>query len=729
VSKIQSYLNQIPIIGDYPWLIAVGIVGLVACWTFFRALIKRSRKAVEGPEEKIDLDEAILEEVEEIAEEEKQALISSEAIAEFFLKVYKAQLGESQDAASEVKPLESESIAPKMTYELRVAHKGGWETRRMTVGPLGSGGASRSQCFTVIYDDHLVLKIPQKPIRDFRSYIDNIVSDQEVVRKLAPRECIVPSISAILKKIHHFSDATTLSPFELEEKYISWLDKFPNFQDLLKIGESFVFVMDLSKYFFLGHVIDDFHDLDNRLYQEIAGYPAVIWENHGFEGRYGFENDEVVDEIKEVFSFYKEKVSQLLKLLDPANSVDSYALRKWFLIHLAGRKLDSTEKDLNAETVDKINLLILNILDDKKDPVEVYRNTVKGCIQSVTVGQNKSQMGGLISKMLDLLVWLRTKGVAMRDLKPDNILIVGDPAKYPDFLKSTQEFSVGLIDVETAVDYSRNQGEEIAQPILGGTPSYAVPAHLCDNETLKSLYGDLSRSLYLQDWFATAGMIYEVILGERLFDQTGKLLVGIKNLVLKSVQGEQEFHQAFKKASQMFWYAAVNEFNIKTDEKEEHLKSVEVVVPDHGRDMLRKELLKGRAITVGRIKRYVNTQDVFKEEKICQGLICAPRQKVNKMKSKLTDGVSNPQKMTAAKAMAVKVLEDLEHLKLQSENLSRLIKELAKPELTLNAYDLIELMFDIVLQVMYREDWGELSAAEGIELEDVNDATTIEATV
>jgi len=729
VSKIQSYLNQIPIIGDYPWLIVVGILGLIACWTVFRALRKRGRKSVADPEETIDLDEAIVEEVEEFIEEKKQAPISSEAIAQFFLKVYKAQLGESPDARSETKPLESESIAPKMTYELRVAHKRGWETRRMTVGPLGGGGASRSQCFTVIYDDHLVLKIPQKPIRDFRSYIDNIVSDQAIVRILAPRECIVPSISAILKKIHHFSDADTLSLFELEEKYINWLEKLPNFQDLLKIGESFVFVMDLSKYFFLGHIINDFHDLDNRLYQEIAGYPEVIWENHGFEGRYGFENDEVVDEIKEVFSFFKEKVSQLLKLLDPADSVESYALRKWFLIHLAGRTLDSTEKGLNAETVDKINLLILNILDDKKDPVEFYRNTVKGCIQSVTVGQNKSQMGELVSKMLDLLVWLRTKDVAMRDLKPDNLLIVGDPAKYPDFLKSTREFTVGLIDVETAVNYKRNPGEEIGQPILGGTPSYAVPAHLCDNETLKSLYGDLSRILYLQDWFAAAGMIYEVILGERLFDQTGKLLVGIKNLVLKSVQGEQELHQAFKKASQMFWYAAVNEFNVKTGEKEEHLKSVEVVLPDHGRDMLTKELLKGRAITVGKIKRYVNTQAVFKEEKICQGLISASRQKISKMKAKLTDGLGHPPKMTVGKAMAVKVLEDLEHLKLQSENLSRLIKELAKPELILNAHDLLELMFDIVLQAMYREEWGELSAAEGIELEEVSGATTIEATV
>jgi hypothetical protein len=145
--------------------------------------------------------------------------------------------------------------------------------------------------------------------------------------------------------------------------------------------------------------------------------------------------------------------------------------------------------------------------------------------------------------------------------------------------------------------------------------------------------------------------------------------------------------------------------------------------------MLRKELLNGRTITVGRIKRYVNTQAVFKEEKICQGLICASRQKISNMKTKLTDGLSNDQKMTVGKAMAVKVLEDLEHLKLQSENLSRLIKELAKPELILNAHDLIELMFDIILQAMYREEWGELSAAEGIELEEVSGATTIEATV
>ena len=72
--------------------------------------------------------------------------------------------------------------------------------------------------------------------------------------------------------------------------------------------------------------------------------------------------------------------------------------------------------------------------------------------------------------------------------------------------------------------------------------------------------------------------------------------------------------------------------------------------------MLRKELLKGRTITVGRIKRYVNTQAVFKEEKICQGLISASREKIGNMKAKLTDDPSRAPKMTVGKAMAVKVL-------------------------------------------------------------------------
>jgi serine/threonine protein kinase len=729
MAEIQSFLNQIPIVGHFSWLIALGILGLIVGWMVTKVLKRRKAVPAEEAEEIIEVDELVYEELEEYLDEEQKQSISSETIARFFLKIFKAQLGESQDALAEIKQLTLDSIAPTMTYEMRVAHNRKWETRRMTVGPLGEEGTSRSQCFTVIYDDHLVLKIPQKPIKKFNSYIDNILSDQEIVKKLAPRECIVPSVSAILRRVHPFSDADTLIPIELEKKYIDWLIKFPTFQDYLKIDESFIFVMDLSRYFFLGHITNDLHDLNNRLYQEIVGYPAVIWENHGFEGRYGFENDEAVDGIKDVFSRYEETVRLLLKDLDRTNSVDTYALQKWFLVHLAGRELESAEKGLSTEIVDKLNQLIQKILEDNKNAVEDYRNTIRGCIQSVTVAQNKSQMGGIITNILDLLVWLRGRGIAMRDLKPDNLLIVGDTSKYPDFLKSAGDYTVGLIDVETAVEYKPNNTEEIEQPILGGTPSYATPAHLCDNQALRSLLGGVSRILYLQDWYAAVGMIYEVILGECLFDQTGKLLVGIKNLVLKSVKEKQEFYEAFKKASQMFWFTAVDEFKSKTSQKEEHLQSVEVDVPDQARDMLRKELLKGKQITAGRIKRYVNNQAAFKEEKLCQGLICASRQKISELKAKLTKDLGNPKKLSKEKTLAIKVLTDLEQLKLQSENLLRLIKELGKPNLIINAHELIELMFDIILQAMYLEEWGELSAAEGIQLEDVAGATTIEATV
>ncbi|MGD2272829.1 MAG: hypothetical protein PVI06_20705, partial [Desulfobacterales bacterium] len=719
---------QVPIIGDHLWLIPAGIFVLIVLWFVLRAVIRRGAKSAEDPGHFTEIDELILDEVEEILDEE-QVVVSRKDISEFFMKIYKAQLGESQGTLSEIKPLKTESIAPKMTYELRVAHKQNWEVRRMTVEPLGSEDASRSQCFTVIYDDHLVLKIPQKPIRSFKSYIDTIVSDQKIVKKLSPRECIVPSVSAILKKIHSFSDAHILSSFEVEKKYIQWLDKFPSFQDFLKIGDSFIFVMDLSKYFFLGRIIDDFHDLQNRLYQEIVGYPAVIWENHGFEGRYGFENDEAVDGIKDVFSTYHQKVTRLLNAVEDAKSVDSYTLQKWFLIHLAGKELEPTEKGLGAEMVDKLNALILKVLSNKKDAVENYRNTIRGCIQSVTVGQNKRQMGVIISKILDLLAWLRTRGVAMRDLKPDNLLVVGDTARYPDFLKSTEDFSVGLIDVETAVEYNDGDDTEIEQPILGGTPPYAVPAHLCDNATIGFLFGDISRVLYLQDWFSSAGMIYDVVLGERLFDQTGKLLVGIKDLVLKPATGQQELNQAFKKASRMFWYTAISEFKAKTDEKEDHLKSVKVDISDSVREMFRKELLKGKQMTAEKISRCIDGQTVFSEEKLCQGLICASRQKISELKAKLKNGLSGPNHVTKGKARAIKVLQDLEQLKLQSENLSRSITELANPRLILNARDLMELIFDIVLQAMYREEWGEPSAAEGFELEDVSGTTTIESTV
>ena len=114
----------------------------------------------------------------------------------------------------------------------------------MSVGTLGEDSGSKSKCYDVIYDDHIVVKIPPIPTTDFSKYIRSINADRLIVNRLAPKECIVPGVSVILKRIHDFPDRDNLSPKELEERYVKLLQIQPSIQEYLKIGDAFVFFMD-----------------------------------------------------------------------------------------------------------------------------------------------------------------------------------------------------------------------------------------------------------------------------------------------------------------------------------------------------------------------------------------------------------------------------------------------------------------------------------------------------
>ena len=262
------------LISQNPWLLIVGlavlIVGGIIVFKIFRS--KPARQAVKI--ESTDTDEPVNNDMEGAAASDADAKDSQktdvEGIAEFFVNIFKAQVGAPKAAKFKIKELDSTAIAPKKTFELQVLHNSEWMQRRMTVGPAGGESASRSKCFHVIFDHHLVIKIPPKPINDFDVYLDSIEADQEVVKALAPRECIVPTVSAVLKLIHPLTNANELTPAELEDKYLTLLRKFDAFQNFLIIGPTFVQVMDLSKYFFLSNSIVDFHDLHNKMHQEIV---------------------------------------------------------------------------------------------------------------------------------------------------------------------------------------------------------------------------------------------------------------------------------------------------------------------------------------------------------------------------------------------------------------------------------------------------------------------------
>ena len=94
-------------------------------------------------------------------------LPNEQDIVRFFLNLYKYQIGAEADAPAEFVPLKSKTAGSNQIFELRVKHREDWSKRRMTIGPIGEESGSRSTCYYVIYDVHMVVKVPVKPIQNF----------------------------------------------------------------------------------------------------------------------------------------------------------------------------------------------------------------------------------------------------------------------------------------------------------------------------------------------------------------------------------------------------------------------------------------------------------------------------------------------------------------------------------------------------------------------------------
>ena len=88
-------------------------------------------------------------------------------VVRFFLGLYRQQLGFGPETPTDFVLLSSAAAGVNQTYDLRVKSGDEWIRRRMTLGPLGEDSGSKSTCYYVIFDRHLVVKIPPKPIVDF----------------------------------------------------------------------------------------------------------------------------------------------------------------------------------------------------------------------------------------------------------------------------------------------------------------------------------------------------------------------------------------------------------------------------------------------------------------------------------------------------------------------------------------------------------------------------------
>jgi hypothetical protein len=226
----------------------------------------------------------------------------------------------------------------------------------MTIGPIGDEAGSKSKCYYVIYDAHIVVKIPVRPIKAFDEYIRSIKKEGQIVDKLAPKECIIPRVSVVLNLlapkeciiprvsvvlnlIHKFPNSANLAAEKLEEKYVDWLRRKTDYQKYLKIKNTFVFFMDFSKYYFLGHIVDHLHDVKDAIAEEMIANAETIFDNQKFRGRYGKDKEAVGFEIRQVYNDCQAAIRQFLTDSGVSSDVSMFRIQTWFLTHLAGKAI------------------------------------------------------------------------------------------------------------------------------------------------------------------------------------------------------------------------------------------------------------------------------------------------------------------------------------------------------------------------------------------------------
>jgi hypothetical protein len=484
--------------------------------------------------------------------------------------------------------------------------------------------------------------------------------------------------------------------------------------------------MDLSQYYFLGHILDELHDIKNLVAREVFENAGLIFEPAKFKGRYGVDNDAIL----EVRQIYNRVEANIRKIVDQAGinaNIPMYQFQSWFYSALAEEDIAEENGKYPPTFIKQLNLFLKKTMQDNSSVIQVYRKIIKNYVYMSSFEQNRPQMSAISVNLLDILAWFRAKRVSMRDLKPDNLFVAGDPARYPLFLRSDREFSLGIIDVETAVDFENTKYTEIKQPLLGGTPFYATPSHFIRNEVLSLKFDNLGKVLHLQDWHATLVMVYKLVTGELLFDQTAKLFGDLRSMLISANRHENFESNLFEEASRMFWHSAVVEFQEKMGEKEATLRNIEVSLPETVRYMFGEVLAQERKSLALAIKESVESQSIFEKQPIREQLMNSSYAKTCQFKADLENKTRQSQSTNGLRTEAIAFLHRLADLKALFGQHLYMVKLLSKPDAKVAVHDILTFMFNVVLNNMYRPHWDPLFGESVNTCDMPDEATVIEA--
>ena len=611
-------------------------------------------------------------------------------LVDFFLTIYKAQLGVPQNAPSEVVPVEERPSRGAHVFEFKVNRKGKWMSRRMSIRPIGEESKSRSRLYYVIFDAHLVVKVTPKPVTDFSRYLEQIKKEWAIARTLAPRECVVPLLSVILRLVQPLAAGKDRSVEVIEDLYIKKATHQTELRDYLKVGGSFLYFMELSTRFFLAEVLHDIYDSEDRLFDEMTACPEVLTDPLAGSGRYGEESLSACFAIQAAFVPCQAAVAEAFKKLPQSPSVP-YRFGSWFLECVAGRCPDRAATGLSEPEYKAVAAALKNSMAEHPYAVGLFTEAVASRVRELSFAQSRPKLEGLVANLLDLLAWLEKSSVAARDLKPDNLLVVGDPARYPGFLTDPESYEIGLIDLETAVCWTSTAGRAPEQPPMAGTPLYATPTHLMENGLLTALFGDLGATLNMQDWHATVGMIYAAATGEPLFAETARRMPSVIQVLKSPVASEKDAVHFAREALRIFWESAFEDFTEKTRKKAGDLAALAIRPGKPAADMLARHLTQARDQLAKEIEAFVESRAGSASPENRQKLLAAGSEALARRME------------AAGQDPAAAFLGRLYSLKKREEAMSLV---LAAPEGPVPAGVLLDAMFYRVFSFLYNENWG-----------------------
>jgi len=542
----------------------------------------------------------------------------AESVIGFFLNLFKRQHDDTnpKEGALQYKllPLSSGS---DQTYELRVRRGSKWHTRRMSISQVGEKVESKSTCFKVIYDNQMVVKIPPKPIKNFKTYLTHIKNERHISRRLTPAiDCLSPSLSAILTKYPGLISDNEITGDMREKEYIHLLAKKPQLQDYLKIDGGFVFFMSLSRHTFFNRVIEKTHEKKKRIQDEIINSSQALDNIQEFEALYGDHINDVFFSINRINNEFEKKIDEILAGDPNFPFPPAYKKKEWFFSGLAGKKPDIETNEFPDTFSADVNKLVKHVMTENKTEINLYRKSIKTHVRKKMFDTNRPKIEGLVINILNLLYNLKKQCIAVRDLKPDNIFVAGNVDEADHLLWDTQKYSLGLIDLETAVDFHPMDIKKIRQPILAGTPTYMTPSHMFKNAILEQVFDDGAiRILYLQDWLAAIGMIYRVVRGKALFNKTAKLIPQIMQIKKEAINRRKYLPDILENISWGFWKSASTEFYSKIERNKSKFASLYLNLPRHLIVMLKDEIRMEKAgmEKLGQYNRMIRNQMTCEE--------------------------------------------------------------------------------------------------------------------